>query len=75
MNISDNINIVNINKTGCSVAHIRQCLSDASLHDAPIYEYYGSHVQRGTVDIHTKNGTFKMKFRAENSWITDAEII
>lgn len=75
MNIPNELEIINIMKTDCKKAHIAQCLSDASMHDEIKYDYFGQRVQRGKVLLHTKNGDFTLKFRAENGWLTYAEII
>ena len=75
MNINENLKIVNLEKTGCKRGHIVQCLADNTKHDAPKYAYFGTRVQRGTVALHTVNGDFVLKFRAENGWLTYAEVL
>ena len=75
MNISTDLNIINLEKTHCKRGHIAQCLADKNMHEAPHFEYFGKRVQRGTVVLHTKNGDFALKFRCENGWLASAEIM
>lgn len=74
-NISEKTEIKNLEKTGCTKGHIQQCISDKNLHEKPIYEYFGKRVSRGVVRLHTKNGGFWLKFREQNGWATDVEIL
>ena len=74
MNIGESTIITGLEKTGCKIGHIAHQLgvSGASKYH---YKYYGPRVQKGTVDITTKNGTFTAEFRCENAWCTYLKFI
>lgn len=75
MNISPDLDIINLEKTHCKHGYIAQCLAVKNMHEAPQFEYFGKRVQRGTVLLHTKNGDFALKFGCDNGWLTYAEIL
>lgn len=74
MNISENLEIKNLKRTGCSRGHIAQCIADKNLHGAPEYEYFGKRVQRGRMLLHTKKGDMVLRFRCNYGWLTNAEL-
>ena len=71
MNISEKTNLVGIKNTGCSIGHIQHCLNGKDLHKIVNYDYCGKDVQRGTVELTTKNGTFQADFVCRNNWLTE----
>ena len=75
MNISAKTNILNIEKTQCSPAHLQHCFSDKNLHGPFSYTYFGPRVQKGTVDLFTKNGVFRVKFDVAYGWFRKIEIL
>lgn len=75
MNIGANTVIKGLKKTGCSVGHIQHCLHTKGKHDAPNYSYFGKRVSRGTQEIYTKNGAFTLKFKEENGWAKEVEVL
>ena len=74
-NISDKIEIVNLEKTNCKRGHIEHCVVDQTRHDEPRYTYFGSKVQKGTMILHTVKGDFKLKFDVKNAWARKLEFI
>lgn len=75
MNISKNTKITNLDKTGCSIGHVQQCIYDKNLHEAPVYSYDGPRVQKGTMLLHTCKGDFTIKFDAKNMWLRSLEVL
>lgn len=73
-NISESTKITGLEKTGCKISHIQHCLNVNSMHSKPVYTYYGKHVSKGTVVIHTKNGDFTIRFDEKNNWARELEI-
>ena len=74
-NIGKNTAIKNLEKTGCTIGHIQQCISDKNKHEEPVYTYDGARVQKGTILLHTCQGDFTLKFDVENAWARAIEII
>lgn len=74
-NISMTTKIKNLKKTGCTKAHIEQCVWDRNLHEKPNFSYFGKTVAKGTMLLHTKNGDFTLKFDEKNGWARSAEIL
>lgn len=74
-NIGMTTKIKTIEKTGCTKAHIEQCLHNKNLHEKPNYTYFGKHVSKGTVLLHTKNGDFILKFDECDGWARSVEIL
>lgn len=69
MNISEKTILNGIEKTGCTVGHIQHCLNNNKMHGDFSYDYFGKNVQRGSVDVYTKNGVFKSHFVCRNGWL------
>ncbi len=74
-NISMTTKIKNLEKAGCTKAHIAQCIYDRNLHEKPNFSYFGKTVAKGTMLLHTKNGDFTLKFDEKNGWARSAEIL
>ena len=75
MNISKDTKITNLEKIGCSIGHLQQCMHDKNLHDKPQYTYFGPWVQKGTMLIHTCKGDFKIKFDVKHEWLRSLEVL
>lgn len=67
--------IKNLEKTGCTKGHINQCLHDKNMRERPNYLYFGKHVSKGTVLLHTCNGDFTLKFAEKDGWARSVEIL
>lgn len=74
-NIPDSLEIIGLEKTGCKKSHIVQCVSDHTKHDRPKFDYFGTHVARGTVVLHTKNGDFTLAFDEKDGGARRVEIL
>ena len=74
-NISDNVEIKGLEKTGCSKGHIIHCLHDKNKHEKPEYSYLGKFVSKGTVLLHTFKGDFTLKFDECHMWARSVEIL
>lgn len=74
-NIPDHIDIIGLEKTGCKKSHIQACINDKNLHGKPVYSYFGKHVTRGFMLLHTKNGDFTLAFDEKDGWARHVEIL
>ena len=73
-NIGENTKIVGLEKIGCKVSHLQNCLHEKGKHEVPKYDYFGKFVSRGSILVHTKNGDFTLKFKERNGWAEYVEI-
>lgn len=75
MNISENTKMTGFEKTGCSIGHILECFRNKKMHGNVRYTYFGPRVQKGTVDIYTKNGTFRVHFVNKDAWAKELAFV
>ena len=73
-NIGEKTEIKGLEKIGCNVGHLKDCLHTNGKHEKPNYSYFGTKISRGTIVLHTKNGDFTATFVDENGWLKEIEI-
>lgn len=74
LNINENTVITGLEKTGCSIGHLQDCLHTKGKHEKFDYSYFGKSVSRGTTVVHTKNGDFTVAFEDKNGWAKRLEV-
>ena len=74
-NIPENVEIKNLEKTGCKKSHIVHQLGVAGAINNVKYDYFGKIVTKGTLDLMTCNGAFKIRFDTKSGWARNVEVL
>ena len=74
-NIGEKTKVTGIEKTGCTLGHIKHNIYMTSMVSDIKYTYFGKSVSRGTLKLKTCKGVFTVRFDERNGWARAIEII